>query len=230
VQTDTLVSEEISQSFEHDSTIRILEEELMQSQQSLIQHRNELMTLVEHQASQSQEQSVIVDRLESYLIQAQQALTQSRDEMGAMEEYQASQSREQDAIIGRLKAELVQAQHRLTQSRDEMITMDEHQKVVKQLKVMLVTESETYFELTRAQGKVKKIQSQFEKALEQIKEICDVYFDAINCRSPTTNYTLFLLVCYLFLRVKDIRVGKIIKFSTIPEFISCFREQEEKLQ
>jgi hypothetical protein len=45
VQTDTLVLEEISQSLEKDATIRKLEEELMQSQQSLIQNRNELMTM-----------------------------------------------------------------------------------------------------------------------------------------------------------------------------------------
>jgi tetratricopeptide (TPR) repeat protein len=230
VQTDTLVSEEIAQSLEQDATIRRLEEELMQSQQSLIQNRNELMTMAEHQASQSQEQSVIIDRLEAELIQAQQALTQSRDEMGAMEEYQASQSQEQNAIIDRLKAELVQAQQALTQPRDEMVTMAEHQKVVKQLKNLSATESETYAELTRAQGKVKKIQNQFEKALEQIKEICDVYSDAINCRAPATNYTLFLLERYLLLRVKSIRAGKPITFSTVPEFISCFREQEEKVQ
>jgi hypothetical protein len=67
VQTDTLVSEEIAQSLEQDATIRRLEEELMQSQQSLIQNRNELMTMEEHQASQSQEQSVIIDRLKQSL-------------------------------------------------------------------------------------------------------------------------------------------------------------------
>jgi hypothetical protein len=95
---------------------------------------------------------------------------------------------------------------------------------------MSATESETYVELTRAQGKVKKVQNQLEKALEQIKEICDVYTDAINCRAPATNYTLFLLERYLLLRVKSIRVGKPITFTTVPEFISCFREQEEKVQ
>jgi hypothetical protein len=30
--------------------------------------------------------------------------------------------------------------------------------------------------------------------------------------------------------VKAIRVGKPISFSTVPEFISCFRDQEEKVQ
>jgi hypothetical protein len=66
--------------------------------------------------------------------------------------------------------------------------------------------------------------------LEQIKEICDVYTDAIDCRAPATNYTLFLLERYLLLRVKSIRAGKPIKFTTVSEFVSCFREQEEKVQ
>jgi hypothetical protein len=64
VQTYTLVSEGIAQSLEQDATIRRLEEELMQSQQSLIQNINELMTMAEHQASQSQEQSAIIGRPE----------------------------------------------------------------------------------------------------------------------------------------------------------------------
>jgi hypothetical protein len=150
--------------------------------------------------------------------------------MGTIEEYQETQSQEQDVVIDRLKAELVQAQQALTQSREEMITRVEHQKVVKQLEDISATESEAYVELTKAQENIKKMQSQFEKALEQIEEICDVYSDAINCRAPATNYTLFFLEHYLLLRVKDIRVGKQITFSTIPKFISCFRDKEEKVQ
>ena len=66
--------------------------------------------------------------------------------------------------------------------------------------------------------------------MEQIKAICDIYIDAIYCRALATNYTFFLLECYLLLRVKAIRVGKSIKFTTISEFVSCFREQEDKVQ
>ena len=95
---------------------------------------------------------------------------------------------------------------------------------------MIATESETYVGLTRAEGKVKKVQTQLEKDLEKIKEICDVYSDAINCRAPTTNYTLFLLEWYLLLRMKAIRAGKPISFFIVPEFISCFKEQDEKVQ
>jgi uncharacterized protein (DUF2164 family) len=62
----------------------------------------------------------------------------------------------------------------LAQDQDDMVTRAEHQKIVKQLRHMKTTESETYVELTRAQGKVNKVQNQLEKSLEQIKEICDV--------------------------------------------------------
>jgi len=108
--------------------------------------------------------------------------------------------------------------------------MAKHQKFVKQLKDMSAIESETCVELTRAQGKVKKVQKDLEKHLEKIKEICDVYTDAINCRAPATNYNLFLLERYLLLRVKAIREGKPITFTTVPKFISYFREQKEKVQ
>jgi hypothetical protein len=104
VQTDTPVTEETTQFLEQDATIRRLEEELMQFQQSLIQNINEIMIMTEHQASQSQEHSTIIDRLEEDMMQSHQALTQSGDEMGAMEEYQTSQSQKQSAIIDRLKA------------------------------------------------------------------------------------------------------------------------------
>ena len=50
VQTDTLVLEEIAQLLEQNATIRRLEEELMQSQQTLVQNINELLTMEKHQA------------------------------------------------------------------------------------------------------------------------------------------------------------------------------------
>ena len=81
---------------------------------------------------------------------------------------------------------------------------------------MTTTEGETYAALTRAQEKTEKVQTQLEEALEKIKHICDVYYDAINCRSPTTNYVLFLLEWYLLLSVKAIREGKPISFTIVP--------------
>jgi hypothetical protein len=110
VQIDILVLEEITQLLEQNATIRRLKEELMQSQQTLAQNRNELLTMAENQTLQSQKQSYIVERLEAELTQAQQALTQSREEMGTMEEYQASQSQAHGVTIDKLKVELGQVQ------------------------------------------------------------------------------------------------------------------------
>ena len=106
-----------------------------------------------------------------------------------------------------------------------MVTMVEHQKVVKKLKAMSATENDTFSELTRAQGKVNKVQGQLDKYLEQIKEIFSVYSNIVACRAPTTNYTLFLLEHYFLLRVKAIREGKPFEFTIVSEFVSCFREQ-----
>jgi hypothetical protein len=50
VQIDTPILEEITQLLGKNATIRRLEEELMQSQQTLVQNRNELLTMVDHQA------------------------------------------------------------------------------------------------------------------------------------------------------------------------------------
>jgi len=85
-----------------------------------------------------------------------------------------------------------------------MVTMKKIQSIVKQLKTMLETKNEIYSELTKAQGKTKKVQGQLGKYLEQMKEICDIYTDAIDCGAHVTNYTFFLLKCYLLLRVKSI--------------------------
>jgi hypothetical protein len=82
----------------------------MQSQPTLVQNINELLTMAEYQALQSQKWSAIVDKLEEELTQDQQALTQSREEMGAMEEYQASKSQAQGVTIDKLKVDLGQAQ------------------------------------------------------------------------------------------------------------------------
>jgi hypothetical protein len=56
-----------------------------------------------------------------------------------------------------MEEDLVQTQQTLTQCRSEMVTMEEHQRVFKQIKAMSATKNETFFELTRAQGKVNKV-------------------------------------------------------------------------
>jgi hypothetical protein len=108
--------------------------------------------------------------------------------------------------------------------------MAEHPKCFKQLKAMPTIENKTFVDLSRAQGKVRKVQGHLDKALEEIKEIFSIYSHMVDCRAPTTNYTLFLLECYFLLRIKDIREGKPFDFTTVYEFVSCFREQEEGVQ
>jgi hypothetical protein len=198
VQIDTMVLEEIAQLSEKDAIIKRLEEDLIQSQQNLIQSRDELMTITE----KSQEQRTVMDRMKAELAQTQQALMKSREEITT---HQTSQFQAQDAIINKLKEELGQAQQILAQRQDGMVTRTEYQNFVTELKGMIETEGETYVALTRAQEKVKRVQAQLETTLEKIKHICDVYSDAINYRGPATNYVLFLLERYLLLRVKAIR-------------------------
>ena len=60
IQTNTLVLEETTQLFEQNATIRRLEEELLQSQQTLTQNRGELLTIT----WQFQEHSTIMNRME----------------------------------------------------------------------------------------------------------------------------------------------------------------------
>jgi hypothetical protein len=129
-----------------------------------------------------------------------------------------------------LEVELKQSEQALTQRRDEMVTVAENQRVFKQLKSMSATENENFGVLSRAQGKVNKVQGQLEKALEKIKEIFSVYSDIVPYRVHATNYTLFLLQHYFLVRIKAITACKPIEFTTISEFVSCFREQEEGVQ
>jgi hypothetical protein len=104
-----------------------------------------------------------------------------------------------------------------------MVTVTEHQKVVRQLQAMLATENETFVELNKAKEKVKKVQGQLDGALEQIKNVFSIYSDILACRAPTTNYSLFLLERYLLLKVKDIRAGTPSYFTTVSNFVSCFK-------
>jgi hypothetical protein len=95
---------------------------------------------------------------------------------------------------------------------------------------MSTTENETFVELNKAKEKVKKVQGQLDGALEKIKEIFSVYSDILACRAPATNYALFLLERYLLLKVKSIRAGTPSEFTTVSNFVSCFKEQEDGVQ
>jgi hypothetical protein len=136
-------------------------------------------------------------------------------------------SPEQNAIIRRLEEELEQSQQTITQCKSEMVTMTEHQNVFRQLQTMSTTKNETFVELNRAKEKLKKIRGQLDGALEKIKNVFSIYYDILACRAPATNYALFLLERYLLLKLKAIRAGTPSDFTTVSNFVSCFKEQEE---
>ena len=95
---------------------------------------------------------------------------------------------------------------------------------------MSTTENNTFVELNKDKEKVKKVQGQLDGALEQIKEIFSVYYDILACRALATNYAMFFLEHYLLLKLKYIRVDTPSKFTTISNFVSCFKEQEDGVQ
>jgi hypothetical protein len=111
-----------------------------------------------------------------------------------------------------------------------MVTVSEHYKVVRQLRSMSATENETFSKLNKAKEKVKKVQGQLDGGLDQIKEFFSVYSDILSCRSPATNYAMFLLECYLLLKLKAIRAGRPFEFTTLSHFVSCFKDQEDGVQ
>ena len=67
------------------------------------------------------------------------------------------------------------------------------------------------------------MQVHLDGALEQIKNVFSIYSDILACRAPATNYALFLLEHYLLLKVKSIRVGTPYEFTTVSNFVSCFK-------
>jgi hypothetical protein len=111
-----------------------------------------------------------------------------------------------------------------------MVTMLEHHKVVRQLRAMPTTENETFVELSMAIEKVNKVHGQLDGSLEKIKEIFFVYFDIFSWKAPATNYALFLLERYFLLKVKSIRVDTTSEFTTVSNFVSCFKEQDDGVQ
>jgi len=57
--------------------------------------------------------------------------------------------------------------------------------------------------------------------------VCSFYSDALSCQAPATNYALFQLEKYLLLKVKAVKAGKSIEMKTTPNFVKCFKEQNE---
>lgn len=84
-----------------------------------------------------------------------------------------------------------------------------------------------YSELREAKKKIQTLKGHLEKAMEQIKEICFIYSDAISCRSPTRNYALFLLERYLLLKFKAMWLGKPYEFNNFLDFVTSFDKKDD---
>lgn len=86
----------------------------------------------------------------------------------------------------------------------------------------------TYWD--RKRKKLKKVKTKLDRSRNQIDTIFLLYSYVLTCRSPATNYSLFLLERYLLLKVKAIKDGKPIELKATEDFISCCKEHGEKFQ
>lgn len=95
---------------------------------------------------------------------------------------------------------------------------------------MNTTESETFDRCIRAIEKMEKIKLKLDRVISQKKTISSLYSDVLACRSPATNYALFLLEWYLLLKINVVRAGKPIELGTIEDFINCCKKHGVKVQ
>jgi len=94
---------------------------------------------------------------------------------------------------------------------------------------MNATKSETFDRYRKAEGKIERIKLKLDRVIGQTDTICSLYIDVLACRSPTTNYALFLLEQYLLLKIKAVRVGKSIELKTVEDFINCYKQHGVKV-
>lgn len=111
-----------------------------------------------------------------------------------------------DTTIQVLSRELERHKQFLTKYQEQVIPREEHQEFLQKCKALVVTEDETHEEIRMEKKKIEKLGGKLQKALEQTKEICFVYSDALSCRSPGKNYAQFLLERCLLLKVRAIRI------------------------
>ena len=95
---------------------------------------------------------------------------------------------------------------------------------------MNTTESEIINRCRKMEEKIKKIKLKLDRVIGQTKPICSLYMGVLACRSPATNYALFLLEWYLLLKIKAVRVGKPIELRTIEDVINCCKQHGVKVQ
>jgi len=110
----------------------------------------------------------------------------------------------------------------------ETISQQKYQELQRQLRDMNTSESETFNKYRKAEERIEKTKLRLEKVMGQMDTLCSLYTDVLACKSPTNNYTLFLLERYLQLKIKAVRAGKLIELKTIEDFIKCCKQHGVK--
>ena len=100
----------------------------------------------------------------------------------------------------------------------------------KKVRELTLNENGTFDRFRQDEEKLNKVKTKLDRVMSQIDTIFSLYSGVLTCRSPATNYALFLLERYLLLKIKDVRASKPIKLKTTEEFISCRKEHGAKVQ
>lgn len=75
----------------------------------------------------------------------------------------------------------------------------------KKCRELTITKNETFDKFRQEEEKRRKIKSKLDKFVGQVDAIFSLYSNVLSCRSPATNYALFLLERYLMLKIKAIK-------------------------
>lgn len=134
-----------------------------------------------------------------------------------------------DPILLNLQEELTQAHLALEWYEEETVPLHKYQELQKQFRELTITENETFDRFRKEEEKLEKVKLKLDRVMSQINTLCSLYLDVLTCRSPATNYALFLLKRYLLLKIKVERAGKPIKLKTIEYFINCCKEHGAKV-
>ena len=98
-----------------------------------------------------------------------------------------------DPIILNLQEELAQARLALEQLEQETVSQQRHQELQRQFWEMNATESKTFYRYRKEEHKIERIKLKLDRVIGQTDTIYSLYTDVLACRSPATNYALFLL-------------------------------------
>ena len=135
-----------------------------------------------------------------------------------------------EAVILRLQNELKQTQQELAKYKKVLVPLQVHQELLKKLNTLAATKDENSANLRGEQEKVKKAQAQLEEAMKQTNTIFFLFSNVLSCRSPATNYALFLLERHLQLKIKVLKAGNPIELKIVDDFINCCKLYGIKFQ